>query len=660
MLRIYSIIALSLILSQSAYAVEQVTGSAPDNSSDEKKLEVLKPVIPIAPAIPIPSPMPNAEPRLSPENAPSIAKPDPIIVPTPAPASSTLNAPSSEAVPQKTLKSLKDLKAPTENIAPSVLQPEAPFISPSVPAPVAPVPLSPNSEAPPLHATQAPDLPRASPVAPQVPSAITPQQVPVGAPTITPSTPAPVPPTSPVPAVNPPVAVEKQAPQVTLPSSPSHAPEVSLPSVNQTEKTLPAISPSPDAKAQVPLAPTLNGQLQLPVKPQNPKSPQAPAGSDKILTLPGQKGDLKTLKSEVTRTDKVQQLVIPFPEIDGTIMFNQADLSKVEIVYKAYRERMKTSAQPSSAEAAKNDVVGEILGRLKTTNQTVQQKQLPNSVFLNSIMYHSDKDKVAWIDGKKYSLGDALDVIKLVDLTPTQAKIEFNATNYKFDPAQSEALLTDDKQKELVQIDKVAKTITFTIKPNQRIDFASLKVKEGKGKVGSAPMMPPDGNKPNLNPNQQQKQGNGGFIPKAPSGPYTGGIPTSPLQFLNDPAINPAAANPNQQAPNIANAPSAAPLVSGAAPQSPNLMSHPPMPSGSSGPQPTPGATTPANASPVGGISSITSNLKAVLEAGAQLQNNPLPNNQNNNQLQRIDSGVGGVQQKYNTLQELKNGAQNN
>ena len=102
MLKIYSIITLALTLSQSAYAVEQGAGSDAANSGDGKQLEILKPVIPIAPAIPIPSPMPNAEPRLSPENAPSVDKPEPIVAPT-------LTAPSDEPAPLKTLKSLKDL-----------------------------------------------------------------------------------------------------------------------------------------------------------------------------------------------------------------------------------------------------------------------------------------------------------------------------------------------------------------------------------------------------------------------------------------------------------------------------------------------------------------------------------------------------------------------
>ena len=173
--------------------------------------------------------------------------------------------------------------------------------------------------------------------------------------------------------------------------------------------------------------------------------------------------------------------VVPLPpSFDKTLMFNDELLKTYEDAYGAYQEKMKNRGGVA-------DKLGDLANSLRGNDDKLAPA--PAGIYLNSILYRTGLDGVAWIDGVKYKVNGIYNNVKLIALTQNAATIEWRTAGYDVDfktwqnlPSTSEkdpdlSKLPPDQQN--IRIDNSTKSIIFTLRPNQRLDVGLKAIREG-------------------------------------------------------------------------------------------------------------------------------------------------------------------------------------
>lgn len=93
--------------------------------------------------------------------------------------------------------------------------------------------------------------------------------------------------------------------------------------------------------------------------------------------------------------------------------------------------------------------------------------------FLSSILFHSQKDWALWINGIKISLLDKYNPLGLEVLDISEKRVVL-----RWRPLQPERVVFVES--EGVSVDKIAKTVTFTLHGNQTFSSYAMRVVEGR------------------------------------------------------------------------------------------------------------------------------------------------------------------------------------
>jgi len=234
------------------------------------------------------------------------------------------------------------------------------------------------------------------------------------------------------------------------------------------------------------LNPSLNPSPNL-----APNLPPVVAPPTTAAPLPNINKPAAALKSVGSQPPKGSQEIVRIPEFNKTLMFNEDDLRKYNLIYDAYQQRLQSH---QLVDNSLGDRVGEILGQVTAA----EAPPAPTSIYLNSILFRSPGSAAAWINGRKYEVGVQENGVKLENITPYYAEVQLEASAFadiNFDewqehfpilPGASAGSVSDAGIKNLplsqqgIKIEPTSKTIHFTLKPNQRLDIKQKGIREGK------------------------------------------------------------------------------------------------------------------------------------------------------------------------------------
>jgi hypothetical protein len=347
-------------------------------------------------------------------------------------------------------------------------------------------------------------------------------------------------------------------------------PQVS-PVVNPAPAQNPALPVLPPVSGQPNIAPTEPGKIQPTINPvvnpaapgAAPVPPSANAGRPVVNPLPGQPGANPSILRPNPNPNSANNKDAPTP-IARSLMFQYSDYDKINRVHQALIARKRSIVNNPDAKKGE-DVLEGILSKLNQTdkeNKPVEVKDIP-SIYLSSIIYTGPNTGMAWINSKKYNMGDDKDGIKLITVDENSALIAWTVKNPQTDLSPISAILDNTdassldltknansadvkkekpkkKRDDIVAVDNKDRIVSIRLKPNQSFDTASFVVNEGKttpsaprpapGAVGAAGKPPVNG------------------MPQAQNGQLV--MPNNQLRM---PGTQPVPVNGNPQNPNIQN-----------------------------------------------------------------------------------------------------------
>lgn len=116
------------------------------------------------------------------------------------------------------------------------------------------------------------------------------------------------------------------------------------------------------------------------------------------------------------------------------------------------------------------------LDNLSNSKQTQTKFTYPQ-FFLSSILYHSPKDWVVWINSEKFTNNNTTNLsdLKIVDINNEKVTLEWS-------PKQMSKIseVSDKEQKKLIKVDIINNKIAFSLKGNQTFSTYSMSIVEGK------------------------------------------------------------------------------------------------------------------------------------------------------------------------------------
>ena len=163
------------------------------------------------------------------------------------------------------------------------------------------------------------------------------------------------------------------------------------------------------------------------------------------------------------------------PVIFNSLFFDTKTAEKLEKAHDAYSAILATRQLDDAG------------GNLRSDDIVVKaiEPALPppiRQVYLGSIIYNSPTDVSAWVNERRYKVGDTYKDIQMTSAGPDRVELVYNLskTNFNFDDARV-------GQNSLVKVDKEKKELTFALMPNHRLDLDFMKILAGKSYTAQKP-----------------------------------------------------------------------------------------------------------------------------------------------------------------------------
>lgn len=231
------------------------------------------------------------------------------------------------------------------------------------------------------------------------------------------------------------------------------------------------------ALAALAAAPAMAQRPLLPPDASPPAAAPVPAPATDEKGLPTISiGEQPLPASENKEVVDPTQIQVP------SLFFTQKEMARIHAAVESYR-------QSAAARRVIEPPKPETPATPDTTLQQQQQNNLaPPQFFLASLVYHSAKDWVIYINQQKITSQTPLEMpeIRVESIDRDKVVLVWKPVNVIW------LNIPDPDPDNSVVIDKPNGTVTFTLHANQTFLVATMQVIEGKDRVGAVPNIPPE------------------------------------------------------------------------------------------------------------------------------------------------------------------------